>query len=217
MPASKYSIHEIFGPTIQGEATLAGTPCIFIRMSGCNMWDGRPETRGASQCPFCDTDFYSHSILTREQIREQVRSLDPHSTIGWVWISGGEPMLQLEIDLLRELHEDGYLVGVETNGTLAKNPGFLERIDHLVVSPKVSFDQLGITRAHTLKLLYPHPNPLIRPENFLGFRSVLKYLQPVWDDDPVRRQANLEECLQYLYENPGWRMSVQTHKYINVP
>ena len=98
----KYSVHNIFGPTIQGEGGMTGTVCHFLRLSGCNMWDGRASTREASMCPFCDTDFFSHTMKTAQAIVEELDSLGRK---GWVTISGGEPALQVDQNLIDALHD----------------------------------------------------------------------------------------------------------------
>ena len=126
----KYSVHKIFGPTIQGEGGMTGTVCHFLRLSGCNMWDGRPETRASSRCPFCDTDFFSHTLLTAPEIVARLLEL---GRVNWVTVSGGEPALQLDRELVDCLHGAGLKVAVETNGTRPiKAP-----VDYLTLSPKL--------------------------------------------------------------------------------
>ena len=212
-----YGIHEIFGPTIQGEGPLAGTPCVFIRFAGCNMWDGRPETREESQCPFCDTDFLSKTKMTVEEIVQRVKDLTGNYSVQWVWVSGGEPALQFDIGLGRALRRAGYQIGMETNGT--RQLGDLERntINHLVVSPKMPWDFMWIKQADTLKLLYPHPNPKITPEAFSSFAAAHRYLQPIDPGEAEGWARNTQDTIQRLLDLPGWRLSVQTHKYIGVP
>lgn len=194
---------------------MAGVPCKFIRMSGCNMWDGLPETRAGSQCPYCDTDFFSHTMRTIPEIIEQLKAL-PGVEVQWVWISGGEPMLQLKNDLVLALHEAGWSVAVETNGTV---PVRLS-IDHLVVSPKVPWEELKQRSGNCLKLLYPHPNPEIRPEAYAGFeleRHGTRCLQAI-DDYESGLHENLYRTVAKVMElaNSGWRLSYQLHKLLGV-
>ena len=228
MPEHKYGVHEIFGPTIQGEGELAGTPCLFLRFSGCNMWDGRPETREDSKCPYCDTDFFSHTMMTSLEIG--VELAHRKSGVNWLWISGGEPMLQLDAPLLDEVTTLGFQVGVETNGTVELKPGVRRRISHLVVSPKLPWDQTKVQEADCLKLLYPHPNPKITPEAFSSFSARARFLQPIWPDKVERYMSDemneedhqmsirvaTEKTICKVMELPGWRLSTQTHKYIGV-
>ena len=157
----RYSVNSIFGPTVQGEGPLAGVVCHFVRLSGCNMWDGREQTKAASLCPYCDTDFLSHTMMTPEAIVERLGGLEPGAE--WVWVSGGEPYLQLDSRLVGIIREAGYRVAVETNGTLAPRDTF--SLDLVTMSPKLPPDQTVLTDVDVLKVLYPHPNPAIRPEH----------------------------------------------------
>ena len=205
----KYSVHNIFGPTIQGEGGMTGTVCHFIRLSGCNMWDGRPETRAASTCPFCDTDFYSHTLMSAETIVEQ---LDALNRKGWVTISGGEPALQLDQNLVDTLHKAGYLVALETNGTKE----IKAKVGYVTVSPKLPSKQTIVVNCDTLKLLYPHSNPLIRPEYFDHINAQDKYLQPIDTGNDQENKIIIQRTIDKLYELDGWRLSLQTHKYVGV-
>lgn len=192
---------------------MAGTPCVFLRLSLCNRWDGRPETRAASQCPFCDTDFHAREYLEAREIVRRIRDLS--ADVQWVWISGGEPAIQVDPRLLTALHREGLRVGMETNGSI----GFEGRamIDHMTVSPKQPWEQTVVQFSDDLKLLYPHPDPRIRPEAFTAFSSRRRYLQPIWDDDPEVREQNMRTTIHRLTTDlTGWRLSVQTHKYIGV-
>lgn len=213
----RYLIHEVFGPTVQGEGQLAGAPCLFIRFSVCNMWSGRPEDQAESRCPFCDTDFYGGDRLTAEEIVFRLKCLgSPHESVMWVWISGGEPTLQLDADLLDHLHRVGWNTAVETNGTRIIDPEVRRRIDHLTVSPKLPWDQTRQREGDTLKLLYPHPNPLIRPEAFEEFTASAFYLQPIDTGDIAGLGVNTALAVKALFRLPGWRLSLQLHKYLGM-
>ena len=168
----KYSVHKIFCPTVQGEGSMTGTVCHFIRLSGCNMWDGRPETREQSLCPFCDTDFFSHEMLTADQIVHKVLEL---GKVTWVTISGGEPSLQIDQPLIDALHDNNFKVAVESNGTRALKA----TVDHLTISPKLPPDQTVVTHCDSLKVLYPHPNPKILPELYDRIKANTRYIQPL--------------------------------------
>ena len=205
----KYSVHKIFGPTIQGEGGMTGTVCHFIRLSGCNMWDGRPETRAESTCPFCDTDFLSHTLMTADQIVEELQAL---GIVYWVTISGGEPALQVDQRLIDALHSAGYMVAIETNGTKPLKA----QLDYVTVSPKLPPAQTVITVCDCLKLVFPHPNPLITPEAFDYVRADTRYLQPLDAEESSATQANIQLVLECLYRNPQWKMSLQTHKMLGV-
>lgn len=208
----QYLIKEIFGPTIQGEGSMTGTMTHFIRFSGCNMWDGRPETREGSQCPYCDTDFHGGDRLSSKDIIFILNKLGPAK---WVTISGGEPLLQLDHELVTDLKREGYKIAIETNGT--RECPF--EIDHITCSPKVTLDKIKLKRCDDLKLLFPHP--FLTPdmfedinENGCGFFAHKFYLQPVWDDsyDP-----NLFRTIQEIYRRKGkWSLSIQVHKYLSL-
>jgi len=215
--AKRYAVKEIFGPTIQGEAAMAGVPCRFVRFAGCNMWDGRPETRAASQCPYCDTDFYKGEMKTADEIVADLQQLRGSRT-PWVWLSGGEPMLQLDRPLLKALTDWGYLCGLETNGTVFIEPYIEGLLQHIVCSPKVPRKDLMIRRATVLKVLYPHPNPEITPEAMSDFEANVRFLQPIdVIGDPEASKRNLDATIAKIHQLRGWRLSLQTHKLLGVP
>jgi len=208
----KYTIKEIFGPTIQGEGGMTGTVCAFVRMAGCNMWDGRPETRAESECPFCDTDFYKGTKMSADAIVQQVEKMG----VEWVTLSGGEPMLQLEKDpaLVYQFHETGIQVAIETNGSIAIPTEWESKIAHLTVSPKQpEIKQWG---ADTLKILYPHPT--IDPMAFDNYPARNLYIQPVEppSGDAEEWKWNTKAALAFCYRNPHWKLSAQVHEWIDV-
>ena len=209
MLMQKYSVHKIFGPTIQGEGGMTGTVCHFIRLSGCNMWDGRPETRSESTCPFCDTDFFSHTMMNSEQI---ITALQTLGRVEWITISGGEPALQVDEHLINMLHQAEYKVAIETNGSLPLKA----QVDYVTVSPKLPPEKTVIKECDSLKLLFPHPNPEINPEVFDYIKADTKYLQPIDAENKIKSQVNLTKTLSKLYELQGWKLSIQSHKYIEV-
>ena len=219
----KIRLSEIFGPTIQGEGPMSGVPCVFVRFSGCNMWDGRPETRADSQCPFCDTEFKSHSMMTCAQIAAKVNEAayykKSNRRVGWVWLSGGEPLLQLDRELVARFHDYDFKIAVETNGATVTRPNVnILDIDHVTVSPKVPRDRLQyFPIINTLKILYPHPNPLITPEAFDDVTADVRVIQPIHvEDNPIATNANIFAAVDKVLTLPGWRLSIQTHKLIGV-
>ena len=205
-PARRYGVHKIFGPTIQGEGGMAGTVSHFVRLSGCNMWDGRPETREASHCPFCDTDFFSHRMLKASEIADELNELNRSE---WVTVSGGEPLLQIDDEFVTTLQDNGYQVAIETNGTRPLDIV----VDYLTMSPKRPEPETAIRRCDSLKLLWPHPDPRITPEAFDCIDAGAKYLQPI---DSIDYESNLRSTIEKLYDLRGWRLSLQTHKLIEV-
>lgn len=209
-----FRIKEIFGPTIQGEGTHTGTACFFIRTTGCNRWSGLPEHKPNSICSFCDTDFYGGEKMTASEI---ARALDKKrrgiSTIDTVVISGGEPTLQLNKELVKTLHLDGWNVHIETNGSREITDEMRYYIKHITCSPKQSLSETKLTRCNDLKLLFPFISEDITIDGFNYFSCDRKWLQPVMGPD---YSANLHRTIQKLYRNPDWRLSLQTHKIIGV-
>ena len=223
-----YAIKEIFGPTIQGEGYLAGTPCYFIRFAGCNMWDGRIETRAASNCPYCDTDFFKGDKLTASDIVNKLKSLSfDTKDISWIIITGGEPLLQLDEALVNSLHNEGYRVQVETNGTINPDEDLMWEIDSISMSPKVSLSEIKLKECNSLKILFPHPNPNITPEAFAEYPADDYYIQPVDVFDfgegyTIERyqeesRENLDIAIKKVQQlGDPWKLGMQLHKVIGV-
>lgn len=214
-----YSVKEIFY-TLQGEGAQTGRASVFCRFSGCNLWSGLEKDRQKTVCPFCDTDFvgidgegggkFSNARqLARAIIHtwpEAPQQNTKHSAVPYVVFTGGEPLLQLDSELIEHLHNAGFEVAVETNGTI-KAP---EGIDWLCVSPKRA-DDLKQNSGQELKLLYPRPD--LPPEQFASLNFKHFFLQAV--DEPNVKD-NLQKVVQYCLEHPQWRVSLQTHKLLDV-
>lgn len=215
---ASYMVKDIFGPTIQGEGGLAGVVTSFVRLSGCNMWDGRAETKAASACPYCDTDFVGGERLTAAEVVARVigTGLKPGS---WVTVSGGEPLLQADVALLRALRAEGFLIAVETNGTRVLGP-LAQYIDHVACSPKAPPEALHIEHVDALKVLWPHPDPRITPEAFDAWapaRNAELYLQPINDVDDIDPVTTAQAINKLVKLEPGrWRLSIQLHKFLGV-
>lgn len=216
-------VKEIFGPTLQGEGSYTGTVACFVRMSGCNMWNGKPESKEASACPYCDTDFFGGTMLPPNMVAQEVFELMKDVKSFIVVVTGGEPLLQKYEDLvalaekLRELaseHGKEVAVNIETNGTVS-SPA-LDFFDHVVCSPKLPADKCKIQwdNVDELKLLYPHPNPEITPESFMpvidhyDLRGGL-FIQPI--------SGKYNRAVSKVIElGCGWRLSVQIQKVVGV-
>ena len=209
-----YSAKEIFY-TIQGEGINAGRPAVFLRFSGCNLWSGLEKDRASAICSFCDTDFVGTDgegggkFSTAQDLANAVASHWPNEVgkdEALVICTGGEPLLQLDRAAIDALHEKGFQVAVETNGTI-KAP---EGIDWICVSPK-STAPLVQTSGHELKLVYPQDTA--PPELFqdLSFEHFL--LQPM---DGPHLEENTQKTIAYCLNHPKWRFSLQTHKVIGV-
>ncbi len=207
-----YAVKEIFY-TLQGEGVHAGTPAIFLRFSGCNLWSGREEDRATAVCQFCDTDFVGTNgtagdkYTTPEKLAERIYTEWPKGhQQRFVVCTGGEPLLQLDTPLIAALHEHGFKIAVETNGTLLPPDG----IDWICVSPKAGA-KLQLTHGDELKLVYPQDN--LDPEQFSSLDFKYFSLQPM---DGPHRKANAEKVIAYCLKNPRWHLSLQTHKITGI-
>lgn len=205
----KYLVKKCFGPTIQGEATYSGLPVKFLRFSGCNRWTGRAEDKAKAACWFCDTDFANGTLQSIDEILHELAIL---GMVDNLVLSGGEPTLQIDEPLLRALVNDGYKLHLETNGS--KNIDHLTSFfTHITMSPKQPIEQTKLSFCDDLKLLFPKAIPGVTPELFENFPCKQKWLQPV---DEGKATTNTENAINYILNNPGWRLSVQTHKIIGV-
>jgi len=209
-----YSVKEIFY-SLQGEGARAGRPAVFCRFTGCNLWSGREQDRAEADCRFCDTDFVGADgagggkFASAQALAQEIAGYWPQASgqaRPYAVCTGGEPLLQLDKALLDALHDQGFEVAVETNGTLAAPEG----IDWLCVSPKGQ-TTLRLQRGDELKLVYPQIG--LSPEQFsdLNFRHF--YLQPM--DGPEVEQ-NTRLTLDYCLQHPRWSLSLQTHKLLDI-
>jgi 7-carboxy-7-deazaguanine synthase len=207
-----YSVKEIF-LTIQGEGRQAGRAAVFCRFAGCNLWSGREEDRVHAICQFCDTDFVGTDgegggrFASAAALAAAVARAWRGEGERFVVCTGGEPLLQLDAALVVALHDEGFAIAVETNGTLLPPAG----IDWVCVSPKAGA-ALALREGDELKLVYPQEGAA--PERFehLAFDHFL--LQPM---DGPERAANTVAAIDYCLQHPRWRLSVQTHKYLGIP
>ncbi len=207
-----YSVKEIF-LTLQGEGRQAGRAAVFCRFAGCNLWSGREEDRARAICQFCDTDFVGTDgagggrFANAAELAAAVARAWRGEGEPFVVCTGGEPLLQLDAALVAALHDEGFRIAIETNGTLLPPVG----IDWICVSPKAGTD-LALTEGDELKLVYPQEGAA--PERFkdLAFDHFL--LQPM---DGTERAANTAAAIAYCLRHPRWRLSVQTHKYLGIP
>jgi len=208
-----YAAKEIFY-TLQGEGANAGTPAVFCRFAGCNLWSGREEDRASAVCRFCDTDFVGTDGAGGGRfdapaglVRALRAVLPPGSPPGLVVCTGGEPLLQLDAPLVEAMHAAGFRVAVETNGTQAPPPG----LDWICVSPKAGAP-LVLDRGQELKLVYPQAGA--EPPAFEGLAFEHFFLQPM--DGPAR-ERNTRLAVEYCLAHPRWRLSLQSHKLIGIP
>ena len=210
-----YLVKEIFY-SIQGEGYYAGRPAVFCRFAGCNLWSGKEEDRKNALCKFCDTDFvgfdgpeggkYQSALELAKKIRQSWPQADVKAAKPFMVCTGGEPLLQLDAELINSLHEEGLEVAVETNGTVIPPAG----IDWICVSPKAGVELLQLC-GHELKLVFPQPGAQPQKYAHLDFRHF--FLQPL---DGRELDFNTKLALQYCLDHPQWRISVQLHKLLGV-
>jgi 7-carboxy-7-deazaguanine synthase len=208
-----YAVKEIFY-TLQGEGANTGRPAVFCRFAGCNLWTGREQDRETAICQFCDTDFVGTDgpgggrFPTAEALTRAIAEAWPTESPDrrFVVCTGGEPLLQLDSRLIDALHQAGFEIAVETNGTL-RPPGGL---DWLCVSPKAG-TELVIRSGDELKLVFPQQGADPAEFENLGFHHF--FLQPM---DGPDRDANTAAALQYCLTHPRWRLSLQTHKLLGI-
>ncbi len=215
MSEGTYKVKEIFY-TLQGEGGQAGRAAVFLRFSGCNLWSGREEDRATAVCKFCDTDFRGTDGLhggryTAADLATKVASLWPDLTKGkpYVVCTGGEPLLQLDEPLIALLHQWGFEIAVETNGTIAAPAS----IDWICVSPKATAT-LVQRKGQELKLVYPQQEASAQPALFEDLAFDHFFLQPLDGPDTA---ANTAKCVAYCLAHPQWRVSLQTHKLLDIP
>ncbi|HZP09072.1 7-carboxy-7-deazaguanine synthase [Methyloceanibacter sp.] len=210
-----YAVKEIYY-TLQGEGVQAGRPAVFCRFAGCNLWSGREEDRATAICNFCDTDFvgtdgqgggkFADAKALARACRTAWRGNS--GTPPFVVLTGGEPMLQVDDALIAALHEAGFEIAIETNGTLPVP----RAIDWICVSPKAGAP-LVQRSGDELKLVYPQPSLDPRELEGLDFRHFL--LQPM--DAGAKSAANASAAIDYCLAHPKWRLSMQTHKLLGLP
>jgi 7-carboxy-7-deazaguanine synthase (Cx14CxxC type) len=209
-----YSVKELFY-TLQGEGRNAGRPAVFCRFTGCNLWSGHEKDRSTATCQFCDTDFVGTDGTGGgkfETARDLVRAIaglwpvSGSSVRPFVVCTGGEPLLQLDQQLVDELHRFDFEIAVETNGTRTAPEG----IDWICVSPKARAD-LVLRAGNELKLIFPQDGA--EPEKFINLDFQHFFLQPM---DGPQAATNTRLATDYCLANPRWRLSLQTHKFLGI-
>jgi 7-carboxy-7-deazaguanine synthase len=222
-----YLVKEAFF-TLQGEGANTGRPAVFCRFTGCNLWTGREAQRATAVCRFCDTDFVGTDgdgggrFATPDALADHLIDRWPSGRRSdgndgdddddrpagepFLVCTGGEPLLQLDEPLLGALHDRGFRIAIETNGTLAAPAA----IDWICVSPKAGAD-LVQDSGDELKLI--HPQPGADPSAFVDLAFDQFFLQPM---DGPDRDHNTRLTVEYCLAHPQWRLSLQTHKYLGI-
>ena len=210
-----YAVKEIFY-SLQGEGAHAGRPAIFCRFTGCNLWSGHEKHRADAVCQFCDTDFVGTdgdgggSFKNAEDLAKAVVSYWPDSITDvihpYVICTGGEPLLQLDKDLIEAFHNEGAEVAIETNGTLPVP----EDIDWVCVSPK-SGSTVVVEQGDEIKLVYPQEGH--QPSDFVHLNFEHFFLQPMFDED---ENEHVKATIEYCLTHPRWSLSLQSHKLLGL-
>jgi 7-carboxy-7-deazaguanine synthase (Cx14CxxC type) len=205
-----YVVKEVFA-TLQGEGANAGRAAVFCRFAGCNLWSGREEHRADAVCRFCDTDFVGTDGPGGGRFAD-AGGLARHVEVvagasRFVVCTGGEPLLQLDTELIDAFHERGFEIAIETNGTLPVPDG----VDWVCMSPKAEADVV-VTMGDELKLVYRQKGG--EPERYEHLAFTHFFLQPM---DGPDRDAHTAAAVEYCLAHPRWRLSMQMHKYLGIP
>ena len=195
-----YRVNEIFY-SLQGEGFWTGTPMVFLRFSGWNL-----------KCPFCDTDHGGFREMSDREIVAEI--LQAGGSCRRVCVTGGEPSLQLDEVLVDALHGAGFKVHVETNGTRPLPKG----VDWITLSPKTDVQGLRgdgtvvLEKADEIKVVYEGGVD----GKWAAFPAEWHFLQPCDTGDEEKNKALLAETIDHIQRNPVWRLSLQTHKLLNI-
>ena len=227
-----YRVKEMFY-SLQGEGARAGRAAVFCRFSKCNLWNGREESRSTAVCQFCDTDIVGidgqngGEFISAQNLADKISTMwasnqaspaiHPSKAIvakPYVIFTGGEPLLQLDEDLIEEMHQRHFEVAIESNGTLPLPKG----VDWICLSPKADA-KVVFEHCNELKLVYPQD--LAQPEHFQNFSADYYFLSPMADPNihfgkDSTKISNTQKALEYCLKNPQWRLSLQMHKLLGI-
>lgn len=208
-----YQVKEIYY-TLQGEGAKVGSPAVFLRFAGCNLWSGLEADRAEAKCYFCDTDFVGidgpngGKFANSETLAKKVDELWPGGGSKLVVCTGGEPLLQLDDALIEALKLLGFEIAVETNGTIVAPDG----IDWLTVSPKPN-SNLKQRFGDELKLVYPQQ---IDPKDLEGLDFGSFYLMPLEATEESESRRNVQKTIEYCLKHPRWKLTIQSHKILGI-
>jgi len=207
-----YAVKEMF-LTLQGEGVNAGARAVFVRFAGCNLWSGREQDRAAAVCKFCDTDFVGTDGLGGGKFADAgalAAAVEGFWGAGadrrFVVLTGGEPMLQVDDALIDALHARGFLIAIESNGTLPAHPG----IDWVCISPKAGSEVVQRS-GDELKLVWPQAGTDVELLESWDFAHFL--VQPM---DDTNAAANVQAAVDFALDRPKWRLTLQAHKTLGL-
>ena len=208
-----YTVKEIYF-TLQGEGYHTGRPAVFIRFTGCNLWTGLEWDRQSAICDWCDTDFVgtdgpNGGKYSTTEITNIITDLWPESQSSRPYIvcTGGEPLLQMDNTLIETIHDAGFEIGLETNGTMLPPQG----IDWICVSPKSKADFI-LKKGNELKIVFPQSGINPRQHENLEFDHF--FIQPM---DGKKQKENIKKSEEFVFKYPQWKLSLQTHKIVGIP
>lgn len=230
-----YSVKEIFY-TLQGEGKQAGRPAVFCRFSGCNLWSGRESDRQQAICQFCDTEFVGTDGINggkfkdAESLAKAIDALWPTNENKFTVLTGGEPGLQVDSKLVTALHECGFFIAIESNGTVPLPDG----LDWICISPKAGTD-LVVKSCDELKIVYPQTG--LDPSDYASMSARYRLLSPMdntFTDNTITDNSftgnSFSKCnaaemnrqstvavIEYVKQHPMWHLSMQSHKYLDIP
>ena len=199
-----YKINEIFY-SIQGEGANAGRAAVFVRFSGCNL-----------KCPFCDTDFKEYEVLTAEEIIARMAEVNiGHCDL--CVLTGGEPTLQYDATLRNALHDAGYNIAMESNGTIIPSAA----VDFLTISPKTQWDEKARTYCKypvsEIKVVIDKDTDLTALSFYeQRYPEARYYVQPCDTGFIKDNKENIKRCVGFILNHPKWQLSLQQQKIINV-
>ncbi len=193
-----YPVNEIFH-SLQGEGYNTGTASVFVRLSGCNL-----------RCSFCDTDHLPHTMMSLPQIVDEVMR---YPTAPLIVLTGGEPSLHIDDEIIKALHLTGKKIAIETNGTRQLPNG----IDWITLSPKTAFQggnslPCVLDRCDELKVVFTGQDL----SAYDHIKASHRFLQPCFVDDEDQCLANMQSCINAVLNNPQWRLSLQTHRLLGI-
>ena len=208
-----YTVKEIYF-TLQGEGYHTGRPAVFIRFTGCNLWTGLEWDRQSAICNWCDTDFVgtdgpNGGKYSAIEITNIISDLWPESQPSRPYIvcTGGEPLLQIDNTLIETIHDAGFEIGLETNGTILPPQG----IDWICVSPKSKADFI-LKKGNELKIVFPQNG--INPQQHENLEFDHFFIQPM---DGEKQKENIKKSEEFVFKHPQWKLSLQTHKIVGIP